>query len=87
VLRGPLPYRTRDNLPFGQDWNVEDGPSEAEPAAFARWMGALPGVSFGTTIEIPYANVHGAEVNAESARAFGRDLAEAVHCYLKESST
>jgi hypothetical protein len=87
VRRGPLPYRTRDNLPFGQDWNVEDGPSEAEPAAFARWMGALPGVSFGTTIEIPYANVHGAEVNAESARAFGRDLAEAVHCYLKESST
>jgi hypothetical protein len=40
-------------------------------------------VILATTIEIPYANAAGSEVNAESARALGKDLAEALAAYLK----
>ncbi len=83
VRVGPLPYHTRDNLLFGVDWNVDDDLPGAEPTMFARWMGRVPGLCFGTTIEIPYANVHGAEVNPDSARAFGRDLAAAMWYYLR----
>jgi hypothetical protein len=38
----------------------------------------------GTTIEIPYANASGREVNQQNARAFGRDLAAAIRVYLEE---
>jgi hypothetical protein len=43
-------------------------------------------VQLATSIEIPYANVAGAEVNAESARAFGRDLAVALGRFLRDAS-
>jgi hypothetical protein len=43
----------------------------------------LPGISLATTIEFPYANVSGGEVNAGSARAFGHDLAAAIRGYLE----
>ena len=35
-------------------------------------------------IEIPYANVAGAPVTAESARAFGHDLAGTLYEFLRE---
>lgn len=85
VHTGPLPYRRSDNLPFGQDWNTGDGSPKGEPATFERWASIVPGVWFGSTIEFPYANVHGVEVTPASARAFGRDLAAAISHYLQES--
>ncbi|MFB3879621.1 MAG: hypothetical protein ACE149_00080 [Armatimonadota bacterium] len=86
VARGPLPYRRQDNLPFGADWNTEAVPAPSgEYRDASDWIAALPGVSFGVTIELPYANALGAEVNGESARAFGRDLAVAVRHHLADS--
>ena len=86
VARGPLPYRAMDNLPFGVDWNTEATPAPSgEYRDASDWMAALPGVWFGVTIELPYANALGAEVNAESARAFGRDLAAAIRQHLEEA--
>ncbi len=84
VAAGPLPYRRANNLAFGEDWNTEADPPGAEPSAFSDWMGALPGVWFGATLEIPYANAQGAEVNADTARAFGRDLAVAIQRHLAD---
>ena len=77
---GPLPYRKANDVAFGQAWNTYSGPE----LGFARWARGLPGVVFGTTMEIPYANVEGAEVTPDSARAFGRDLARALNVYLEK---
>lgn len=80
VRRGPLAYRTADNLPFGKAWNK--GMAEPNLKSFGLWAAELPRIAVATTIEIPYANASGAEVNAETARAFGRDLARAIRGYL-----
>jgi hypothetical protein len=82
VAQGPLPYHKHNNLGFGEDWNTETDPPGAEPSTFSDWMSALPEVWFGVTLELPYANAQGAEVNADSARAFGGDLARAIERYL-----
>jgi hypothetical protein len=78
--RGPLPYRVSDNLPFGQGWNDYPGPRMTS----GRWAETLPGLAFSSTMEIPYANVGGVEVNPGTARAFGADLARAIATYLKQ---
>ena len=85
---GPLPYRTCNNLPFGVAWNTPDeyGPLGGEPANASDWLAALPGISLGATVEIPYANAQGVEVNADTARSFGRDLAKAIREHLAEGS-
>jgi hypothetical protein len=85
---GPLPYRTSNNLLFGVDWNraEEYGPPGAEPRSASNWFSTLPGIWFGATVEIPYANAQGAEVNADSARAFGRDLAAAMRHHISSTN-
>lgn len=81
VHRGPLPYRAADDLPFGQKWNTAKNYTAG--VSFGRWSEGVPGVCLATTFEIPYANASGAEVNADSARAFGKDLALALRRYLE----
>ena len=78
---GPLPYKRENNLPFGQAWNKPA--NFATGMSFARWAGELPGARVASTIEFPYANVQGGEVTADSARAFGGDLARAIRQYLE----
>ena len=80
VLAGPLKYRAADNLPFGKSWNTAR--NFADGLSFSRWAAGLPGIVLATTIEIPYANASGCEVNPASARAFGHDLAKAIRAYL-----
>ena len=80
VQTGPLKYRAADNLPFGKAWNTER--NFAGGVSFSRWASRLPGIVLATTIEIPYANASGREVNPATARAFGRDLATALRHYL-----
>lgn len=79
--RGPLPFRAADYLPYGTAWNTAANFGGGK--GFSRWVRELPGVVLGTAIEIPYANAGGAEVNAESARGFGRDLLTALAAYLR----
>ena len=81
VCRGPLPYRVRDNLPFGKGWNT--GPEHAGYLTACRFMSLIPGVRFSSTAEIPYAVAGGCEVNQRTARLFGHDLARAVGTYLR----
>jgi len=79
---GPLPYRARNNLPFGKAWNTAR--NYGGQKSFARWAGELPGIRLATTFEIPYANASRKPVTAESARAFGRDIAKALRRYLED---
>jgi hypothetical protein len=81
VQTGPLNYRASNNLPFGQQWNTAANYKAGRTGA--RWAASLPGVKLASTIELPYANASGQEVNAETARAFGRDLARAIRQYLE----
>ena len=78
---GPLPFRADDLLPFGESWNTDA--NFVGGRGFARWAAELPHMRLSTPIEIPYANVAGAEVTAETARSFGADLAAATATYLE----
>lgn len=82
VRQGPLIYRASDNLPFGVKWNTSQ--NFAAGTSGSRWASGLPGVQLATSIELPYANASGGEVNATTARAFGHDLARAIREYLDE---
>jgi hypothetical protein len=79
----PLGYRQSDDLPYGKLWNTSA--NFAQGMSFPRWAASLPGVRLAGHIEIPYASSKGAEVNAESARQFGGNLATALHQYLPTS--
>jgi len=85
IRTGPLPYRAKDNLPFGQGWNTARNYGAGKSCS--RWAGELEGVRLATSFEIPYANAGGRPVTAESARAFGRDLARALRRYLEQPQT
>ncbi len=77
VQTGPLVFRAKDCLAFGTAWNTAANTTAGRSAA--QWgREAFPEARLITTIEIAYADALGKEVNAESARALGRDLARAV---------
>jgi hypothetical protein len=76
---GPLKYRVKDNVPHGVSWNTL-----AEPRMNSRWAVGLEGVRVATTIELPYADVRKTPVTADSARAFGKDVARAIRLYLQD---
>ena len=80
IRRGPIPFYRENNLPFGMDWNTGSEPGRR---SFAEWASTLPGIRLASTLEFPYANALGAEVNPESDRAFGMDVSEAIVHYLK----
>ena len=80
VQQGPLTFSARDNLPFGEAWNKAKNYSKGK--GMKAWAQELPGVKLASGIEIPYANAAGGEVNQETARLFGHDLARALCAYL-----
>ena len=82
VQRGPLVYRTADNLPFGTAWNTRG--NYGDLMSCTMWATQIEGIRLATSFEIPYANAAGRPVDADSARAFGRDLACAVRRYLND---
>ncbi|MFC1606474.1 M14 family zinc carboxypeptidase [Candidatus Latescibacterota bacterium] len=77
--RGPLKYSTKHNMPWGVGWNTIEGKSSN-----GKWTETLPGILVGSSLELPYGNAGGNAVTAESARAFGRDLARAARLYLEK---
>ncbi len=83
VQQGPLIFSVADSDRF-TTWDGSGKPG-ATPGGFSGWVRELPGVRIASALEIPYANAAGGEVNQESARAFGRDMARAFHAYLLEA--
>lgn len=81
VQSGALDYRNADNLAFGQAWNTG---TVTGFVSCSGWFMTQPGVRLATSIETAYATAHKRVVTAESARAFGRDLARALAVYLRE---
>jgi len=81
AAEGPLPFVSEEFLPFGKSWNTRNNYKDGKE--FSRWAAEIAGVALATTIEIPYANANGAEVNQESARLFGADLGKALAEYLR----
>jgi hypothetical protein len=77
-----LSFSAADFLPFGVDWNSAG--NESGGKGFGRWAGELPGIRLAFSMEIPYANAGGCEVNQATTRAFGRDLARAICRYLSQ---
>jgi len=47
------------------------------------WASKLPNAIFSSTIEIPFSSAFGITVDANSARQFGHDLANAIRIYLE----
>ena len=79
---GELPFRSRDFLPFGTDWNV--GGSYTKGMGFSQWATGIDNISLATTIEFPYANILGVQVSKDNARAFGKAVAFSLMDYLKD---
>ena len=77
-----MPYRAKDNLPFGQEWNTEANLGSGWPPI--RWAVEVLKSPFTMCVEFPYANVSGVEVTPDRARAFGADLARALGRFLRE---
>lgn len=84
VCEGQLPYSAESSLPYGAAWNTSANYGKFK--SFSRWAGEQPGVRLSTTIEIPYANVGTSVVTTDNARAFGRDLANALRHYLENTT-
>ena len=84
ICRGPIPFRAEEcYLPAGVAWNTPG--NESAGRSNGRWArDTFPEARFAGSMEIAYAEAMGAEVNAESARALGRDLARAIIEYLGE---
>lgn len=80
VCVGPLPYHAANNLPYGTAWNTDANFSTGR--SFAAWIAETTATPLVATLELPYANVTGVEVEGTSARAFGADLARAIAAYL-----
>ncbi len=75
---GPLQYAPEDNIPWGVSWNKRKVPSSC-----SAWAANLPGIQIATTVEFPYANIHGIPTSIENSRQFGGDLAHAIRQYLE----
>lgn len=87
AARSSLPYRKDWNLPFGTEWNTDENLTSldgrgAPQQSMVRFLEDVPHVGLQATLEIPYANVDGEEVNTRTARQFGGDLAHALQRYL-----
>lgn len=78
---GPLEYHASGNLPHGVAWNT--GASYQDMLSCGRFLDVAAPDCTHAGLEFPYADVNGGEVNPESARAFGRDLARAIRSYLE----
>ena len=77
---GPLPYLASDNIPYGTDWNT--AANYGDKVSATRWAVRTLNTRMASSIEIPYAVARDIEVNADSARAFGKDMARAIAGYL-----
>ena len=79
---GVLGFKLADSQEFST-WDGKPYAPHPERRSFSMWAGTLESVRFGTVFEIPYANAGVHEVNQDTARAFGQDLATALHAYLR----
>jgi len=78
--QGPLVYRRAQNHLIAPHANRTN--EFGVLSSFLQWAETLPGSEVVAVVELPFASVGSAEVNADSARAFGQDLATAARAYF-----
>jgi hypothetical protein len=77
VQTGSIQFRSRDCLAFGSAWNTNANFAQGQNSSgWAREH--YRNAKLVTTVEIAYADALDKEVNADSARALGRDMAAAL---------
>jgi len=81
--KGTIPYQASFNLPYGISWNTASNYKTPDLQKADEFGATLPNSIFSGAIEIPFANASGVEVNADSARKLGNDLARAIRMYLE----
>lgn len=80
---GPIHQYSEGVLLFGEAWNA--GSNWAAGRSSACWAGeTFPEAKIAASFEVPYANADGVEVNPESARLLGRDLATTLLHHVKD---
>jgi hypothetical protein len=72
-----LNYSAANNMAFGTGWNKSD------TSTCSRWFARLQVTHFSNSLEVPYANAEGTEVNSVTAREFGRSMATALMLYCE----
>lgn len=84
--QGPIPFSAGDDLlPYGKAWNTAANTKNGRMCS--EWSAAtFTQAKLNSTVEIAYGDSMGVEVNAESARALGRDLARALAEHLKATN-
>lgn len=81
VQQGRIRFRASDCLAYGRAWNKNSNYQQGR--SVGAWAQvAFPSAKLVASMEIPYADARGDEVNADSARALGRDLAHALARHL-----
>lgn len=84
-FRGPVSVQEDDFLRFGEAWN--QGTNFSQGRHSAGWAReTFPRALLVSTLETPYAEAHQQEVNPDSARQLGADLARALVRHLAEES-
>ncbi len=81
---GELAFRLSDSEEF-ETWDGKPYRPHPHLRGFSAWAEELEGMVFATSLEIPYANANGREVNQETARIFGADLGAALRGWLEEA--
>lgn len=82
LREGPILAFADPVLHFGTAWNT--GNNFSAGLCAANWAAeAFPAAVLVGAFEVPYANAEGVEVNPESARLLGRDLAAALLSHLE----
>ncbi|CAN5391184.1 hypothetical protein BH09VER1_BH09VER1_08010 [soil metagenome] len=77
--RGTILVQTPAKLAFGSGFNSG---SMGGNSTATSWTNSLPNTIFAASLEVAYAEAMGCEVNADSARELGRDLAVALRDWL-----
>lgn len=82
--QGPIAMTSNVIMKHGTGYNRKTA-QEGPPLHASGWGGQLPNAILATTMELAYANASGFEVNAESARELGHDMAWALVPFLQET--
>lgn len=85
AITGPLPCDPKDDVPFGEKWNVPD--TYKLGCSFATWASRQKDTGLCAVLEVPYAMVHDQIITPANARLFGRDMASALRTYLMNSGS
>jgi len=77
--QGPIIFSRQHTMRYGTGYNG------SAKGVSSHWAQSLSNALLGVSVETPYANAGGCEVNAHSAKELGRDLAVALKEFLRDN--